>query len=1523
MNTAVAGTIGNEDESWDAFISYRRTDIAFARALQKALSAYAPPPTLPVPQRRLRVFRDEGDLTGSDYYKSIDRHINASRTLVVICSPAARQSEFVGDEIRRFAARHGGARIVTVLLAGIPNNEARLPEQAAERAFPDALLEAVQMPLAVNYHGFDATREKVDRGRWEGSWYTLLANLYDQSREQIEQRELVRRRRRRNILAAIAGAVSAGFAVLAAVAWWQKLAADDQRNVALRGLAKYLATATDRALPTRPQQALLLAVESVRATRDADGTVTVAARAALRRALAAASGTPLGGLGGAALEAQLSADARTIAVVEAQGSIGIWSALAPVAPPRRHALPTESDPMARPTIAGASPDGRWVALRRPASAGLLLWQVDGPKAQPSPFSERLSRDQPLAFSFDGRWFATSRGDAAVQLWPLDGAAANPLVLTGANERRDKNGVPRTAGPAAFDPAGRWFCASGADGATRLWSLGDPHAAPQVLDPPLRSTPHFSPDGHWLAGTAEGEMNTRRVVLWRLREGAWQPVQLPAEPEPAGDGGPGASGSNTIVGYRPDGRRLATHGGGAVRLWQLDAAVPVRIARIQGYLAALGHDGESLAVVQLGESRSTHSLLWRASDGQLSTLASFDAEVEQLATRPDDRQIAVLLKGGRVWLVDIANLKNPIVRPMTGADGPVSRIDYSADGRWLFGGPSWNERSVRVWSTDNPGADPVDWYGPPNRIELSFETGNGGGGLEPTGGLPDALAIDPQGRHVVVPGPRGSALLFNLAQPNQAPRVLGGHEHRVTAAVFGPRGAWVATADWNHAVRVWPLATAAAADGRGASAGGSTGWASGNAHASAAGAAPLRVPPMSFPPPAPRLLAALPGLRGGSSVSAIALSADGRWLATGGDGGRVVLRDLSTPAVTPRSIQGHSGWITRLAFDAASHRLLSADEGGTLRFEPLQGGPALQIEAHKDAVLGAAFVADGTYVATAGADAVVRVWPVKAQQPKPQNLLGPGHPVSSTAADAGGRWFAAASREDGLLRVWDLQAPQRPAQLYGPRGTPLALVALSPDGAWIAAYDGTGHIRLWRRGAPDAEPDLLPATLPGDRTGDPTALRFSADGRWLAVLTSGRLRLWRLQIDEQLALACRIAGRNLDDAVWRTHLDGLPYRLTCPGFGLPASWLEVARRVAVGGEIDRAAKLLATARTVVPDLRFEPQAQAVAMARDALLRDARRAARERGADAARALYAQAAALDPAAPLDAEAELRPVIEGAKLVAEAQTAADNGREADAVALYRRALAADPGLHLDAEAAARSRQGPRLLAQAHRLAKEGLLEEAVSLYQQALAAGIDGSFEPRREAATQRAHVLKDEAQQAGAKGDLDAATRLFQQAQALLPGIEPDPLAAARASVLDHHREQARRLWNEDRHAEAAAILRELRAWKPGTFSGHELNEYCWSSATAKRPVVLMDFCEAAVAAEPDNVGWRDSRGVARLFAGNRVGAIADFEAYLAWAPAHGQARENVQARERWVAALKRGAQPSNFAALEKLGQVPSRQ
>ena len=187
----------------DLFISYSRKDIVFARALEKALENYAPPKDLNVPDRRLVVFRDEDDFIGVEYNQSLRNHLKNSNKMLVICSPDARASQFVNEEIRLFADMRGAKNIIPVLLSGIPNSEATTPEDEHKKAFPRSLIEEMPMPLAASFLDIDPKRTKPHKGQYTGSWYAILANLYGVSRSEIEQRERKRKIRQLRIRLAL------------------------------------------------------------------------------------------------------------------------------------------------------------------------------------------------------------------------------------------------------------------------------------------------------------------------------------------------------------------------------------------------------------------------------------------------------------------------------------------------------------------------------------------------------------------------------------------------------------------------------------------------------------------------------------------------------------------------------------------------------------------------------------------------------------------------------------------------------------------------------------------------------------------------------------------------------------------------------------------------------------------------------------------------------------------------------------------------------------------------------------------------------------------------------------------------------------------------------------------------------------------------------------------------------------------------------------------------------------------------
>jgi hypothetical protein len=238
------------------------------------------------------------------------------------------------------------------------------------------------------------------------------------------------------------------------------------------------------------------------------------------------------------------------------------------------------------------------------------------------------------------------------------------------------------------------------------------------------------------------------------------------------------------------------------------------------------------------------------------------------------------------------------------------------------------------------------------------------------------------------------------------------------------------------------------------------------------------------------------------VNALAFSADGTRLAAAagepGVGGEVVLWSVAEGKPL-RRFRGHRDAVYAVAL-SSDGRLLAT--GGydqkILLWDTGSDTPLRRLEGHNEAVFDLAFRPDGRILASASADRTVKLWEVATGERR-ETLSDPTKAVHAVAFSPDGLHVAGAGA-DNRIRIWQVSADAKegtnPIQIskFGHEGAILRLV-FSRDGKTLATTADDRTVKLWNaadvslRLALEAQPDW------------PSAAVFALDDKALAV---GRL-----------------------------------------------------------------------------------------------------------------------------------------------------------------------------------------------------------------------------------------------------------------------------------------------------------------------------------------------------------------------------------------------------------------------------------
>ena len=195
-----------------------------------------------IPKRLFPIFRDREELrVSADLGTNINDALRQSRYLIVICSPHAAQSRWVGQEIIEFKKLEREDRILALIVAGEPNaSEGTSGFAPEDECFPKPM----RYQLAANGDLSSQPAEPLaadareDKDGKKNAKLKLLAGLLGITYDDLRRRDHERRLRRARAVGTVALILVLIFAGLAVALFYKAREANRQKQEAIQQEAK-------------------------------------------------------------------------------------------------------------------------------------------------------------------------------------------------------------------------------------------------------------------------------------------------------------------------------------------------------------------------------------------------------------------------------------------------------------------------------------------------------------------------------------------------------------------------------------------------------------------------------------------------------------------------------------------------------------------------------------------------------------------------------------------------------------------------------------------------------------------------------------------------------------------------------------------------------------------------------------------------------------------------------------------------------------------------------------------------------------------------------------------------------------------------------------------------------------------------------------------------------------------------------------------------------------------------------------
>ena len=570
---------------------------------------------------------------------------------------------------------------------------------------------------------------------------------------------------------------------------------------------------------------------------------------------------------------------------------------------------------------------------------------------------------------------------------------------------------------------------------------------------------ISPDSHWLV-TGSPDQTAR---LWNLQEPSRDPIVLK-----------GHTDAIWTLAFSPNGRWLVTGSNDTnIRLWDLSQKdltsmfEPIVLSGHEGWVMAAAFTPDTRWLITSSSDATVR--LWNLTQPDFPpiVLRGHKDQVVALAISPDGRWLATASadQTARLWPIDslssptnassLAETSIETISPLVlaGHQAALTSVAFSPASDWLVTGSKDN--TARLWpiaQAEKGAIESLELTGHDNQIR--------------------SVAFSPDARWLVTASGDTTARLWplnllSLAEPLPEPVVLDDHQAEIRSVAFSPDSRWLVTGSEDHTIRQWDMQN-------------------------------LSIEPMV--------------LQGhDKEVRLVAYTPNQKWLVSASSDGTARLWPMPPQAAGPsRFIQANQDALTEMVISSDSHWLATRSISHSLRLWDIRSHLTMQ----------------QPILATTGQSLIDAL----AISPDSQSLL--------------------AASDDGLLRQWNLTDLSAAPMIYNEQIQPINLIRISPDNRWLVTGNQHGQFLLQSvpqgRSNLSASPESCAnatneqscaASFLLERHSRLEQVAFTPDSHWLVSIGSHQASegqqekpvtyLWNLTAEDPSAQPIRLSGYERD------------------------------------------------------------------------------------------------------------------------------------------------------------------------------------------------------------------------------------------------------------------------------------------------------------------------------------------------------------------------------------------------------------